>query len=115
MAAHSLNKVAMVAWLTVVLCSVLFLFIAICAPETTLVRDTRERDDSIRSIESSSDLRQLQRTATGLLQAGYATSATAMVFCHVTLATHLLIGVGAVITLMQVRRMRRQAQDTNAA
>jgi hypothetical protein len=93
-----------------------FFFIAISAPATTLVRNARERDERIRSVESSTDLRQVQGTATGLLQAGYATSDTAMILCRVFLGVLLLVGGGAVITLRQVRRTRRESHEhTNDA
>lgn len=93
------------------LCIAVFYFIAICAPETTLVSNARERDERIRSVESSSDLGKVQSTATMLLEAGYGTSYTAMILCRIFLGTLLFIIVGAVITLRQVRRIRRQSRE----
>jgi hypothetical protein len=106
-----LNTISAVAWLTLLLCAGMFLFTAICAPETALVSSASDRDERIRKIESSSDLRLVRGTATGLVQAGYATSSTAMVLCAAFLGTLVLVTVGAIITLVQIRWMRRQSHE----
>jgi len=115
MTSRALNTISTVAGLTLVLSVVLFFYIAICAPETVLVRNALDRDEGIRSVESTTDLRQVQGTATGLLQAGYATSKTAMVVCRVFLGALVLVGCGAVITLRQTSRIRRESHEDTTA
>jgi len=111
MISRALNTVSAVAWATVLLSIVVFLFVAVCAPETTLVRNVGERDERIQSIQTSGDLRQVQGAATSLLEAGYATSHTAMILCRLFLGTLLLAVGGAVVTLRQVRGIRKQSQE----
>ena len=116
MTPRALNTISAISWLTLLLCVALFFFIAFSAPETTLVSNSRDRDERIHSVESSTDLREVQGTATGLLRAGYATSDTAMILCRIVLGAFLFIIAGTVIILRQVGRIRRESHEhTNAA
>ena len=90
---------------------VVLLFVAICTPEAVLIQNTGERNARIQKIQSLSDLRQVQGAATGLVEAAYATSSTAFVLCYMFLGTLLLTITGSIITLRQVRRIRRESHE----
>ena len=113
MTSSAFKTISTVAWSTLYTAIVLLFFVAAFAPETRLVRNSRERDERIRSIESSDDLRQVQATATLLLHAGYATSSTASIICRVFLSALLISIIGSAITIWQLRRIRKGESQMN--
>jgi hypothetical protein len=112
MTPRSLNTLATVCWLTLLLSvAVLFLFL-LNTPEVTLYRDTAERDKAIRAIKEEADVSRLQQEATWRVSGGYATGATATLLCRVALVAQVLIISGAVVSLINVRRIRRAFDES---
>lgn len=107
----ALKAISVVAWSTLLGGIILFFFVAICAPETRLVGSPRERDERIHSLESSSELREVQGSASALLELGYLTSTTAMLLCRVFLGALSLSVIGSIVTLRQVSRIKRESND----
>ena len=80
-----------------------------------LYNSTIRRDEEIRSIKTETDVSRLQQMATMYVSAGYGTGATATVLCRVALGAELLIIAGSIVSLVQVRRIRRQLHETKSA
>jgi hypothetical protein len=111
MSSH-LKVLMTISWLTLFLCAAVFLFIAACAPNTVLVTNASARDESVRSIETSTDLRFVQQQATGLVHNGLFTSELSRMLCLLAISTLLLVMVGASISLVLIRRLRRQLSES---
>jgi hypothetical protein len=94
--------------------AVFFIF-ALYMPEVALFKNTSARDAAIQSIKSETVAGRLQQTASIYVSASYATGTTATVLCCIALGTLLLVSVGSVVGLIQVRRMEKLLSNaTNA-
>ena len=93
----------------------MLLYLAICAPKTVLVSTAQGRDESVRKTESSTDLRYVQQRAKELVQLGWVTSQQSLLLCRLAIGTLFLVMIGASISLIQIRRLRRQLSEATHA
>jgi hypothetical protein len=106
-----LKTLQIVSWLTFLLCTPVVLFIAISAANTVMMAGPEARDESVRTIESSTDLRYVQQRAVALIKGAAFTSRLSMFLCRLAVVTMLLVMVGAGISLIQIRRLRKQLNE----
>ena len=102
-----LKVLTTISWITLFLCAAVFLYVAICASNKLLVSNAHDRDEGVRGIESSADLRYVQQRAIGLVQSEWFTSRLSMLLSRLAIGTLLIVMVGASISLVQIRRLRR--------
>ena len=115
MSSH-IKVLATTSWLSLFLCAAVLLYLAISAPKTALVGTAAGRDESVRKTESSTDLRYVRQRAIELVQLGWVTSQQSLFLCRLAIGTLFLVMVGASISLVQIRRLKRQlSQTTHAA
>jgi hypothetical protein len=107
MAPNHPNKLAVVSWLTLSLAIVARLFFGLLTPEVALITTTSNRDAKIQSIKAETDIIRLQAEAEYLVAASYGTGTTATFLCRVALFTLLVVIVGSVVSLVQIRRLQR--------
>jgi len=112
MTSCSLNRLATIWWVTLLVCvAVLFIFLLL-TPEVALFGSTSERDAEIHSIKSETDASRLQKIAVMYVSVGYGTGTTATLLCRIALGTLLVVIAGSVTGLVQVRRIRRKLDET---
>src|SRR5262249_23257443 len=114
MSSH-IKVLATTSWLSLFLCAPVLLYLAISAPTTVLVSTAEGRDESVRKTESSTDLRYVRQRAKELVQLGWVTSQQSLWLCRLAIGTLFLLMVGASISLVQIRRLRRQLRETTRA
>ncbi len=94
--------------------AVLFLFL-LNTPEVALYSNSVERDKDIHSVKEEADVSRLQEQAKMYIEVCYATGATATLLCRVALVSQLIVIGGAVVGLIQIRRVRRYFQANESA
>jgi hypothetical protein len=114
MSSH-IKVLATTSWLSLFLCAAVLLYLAISAPNTVLESTVEGRDESVRKTESSTDLRYVQQRAIELVQLGWVTSQQSLLLCRLVIGTLFLVMVGASISLVQIRRLKRQLSETTRA
>jgi hypothetical protein len=87
---------------------VALLVFGLLTPEVALFTTTADRDRRIQSIKAETDIIRLQSDAEMLATASHGTGETATFLCRVAWFTMLVVIVGSVVTLVQVRRLRRE-------
>src|SRR6185503_18931572 len=95
-----LTKIAAAIWLMLAFAVVALLLFGLLTPEVALFRTTSDRDMKIQSIKAETDIIRLQAEAEMLVTASF--------LCRVAWFTLLGVVVGSVVTLVQVRRLRRE-------
>jgi len=102
-------KIAAIAsWGSLIVCFLVFVYIAISAPNTVLVNNAGDRDEKIREIRSSTDIGYLQERATMLILNGEFTSSLSMFLCRIALGTLLIAMICSGLILIQARKLRGQ-------
>ena len=108
MTSRSLTKIAAASWLALLL-SVASLFIfALLTPEVALFTTVSDRDAEIQSIKAETDISRLQQTAVNHVSASYGTGTTATLLCRIALVTLLVVIIGSISSLVQIRRLRKE-------
>lgn len=115
MASRSLNLLAVVWWIILLVSATVFLVFAWYTPQTGFFSSTSARDAEIQSIKSVTDIGLLQQKATLYVLTGYATGATKTFLCRIALGTLLLIIIGSVAGLFQLRWIRSHLSDSEDA
>jgi membrane protein insertase Oxa1/YidC/SpoIIIJ len=115
MASRSLNLLAVVWWIMLPVSMAAFFVFAWYTPQTGFFSSANARDAEIQSIKSVTDVGLLQQKAILYVLAGYATGATKALLCHIALGTLLLIIIGSVVGLVQLRWIRRHLSDSEDA
>jgi hypothetical protein len=108
MESKRLTKIAAAIWLMLAFAVVALLLFGLLTPEVALFRTTSDRDMKIQSIKAETDIIRLQAEAEMLVTASHGTGETATFLCRVAWFTLLGVVVGSVVTLVQVRRLRRE-------
>ena len=101
--------------MSLVVCALVSLYIALTAANTVLIPGTQYRDDRLREIRASTHTHYLQERAATLIQLVSFTGSLSMLLCRLALGALLVAIVCSGITIIQVRRLRRQLDDSNRA
>ena len=115
MASRSLNLLALIWWIILLVSAAVFFIFAWSTPQTGFFSSTGARDAEIQSIKSVTDIGLLQQKAMLYVLAGYATGATKTFLCRIALGTSLLIIIGSVAGLAQLRWIKRHLRDSEDA
>lgn len=108
MESKRLTKIAAASWLMLAVAVVALVLFALMTPEVALFRTTADRDTEIQSNKATTDINKLQAHAEMLATASHETGVTATFLCRVAWFTLLGVVAGSVVTLVQVRRLRRE-------
>lgn len=103
------------SWVSLVICALVFGYIALTAANTGLVSGAAERDQDIREVRASTDVHYLQERAATLIHLGSFTSSLSMLLCRLALGALLVAMICSGVTIVQARRLRRQLDDTKRA
>jgi hypothetical protein len=103
----SLNLLAAVWAVMLVVSAAVLLVFALLTPGVAFFGSAGARDAEIHSIKSVTDIGLLQNKAVLDVSEGYASSARATFLCHVALGALLFIIVNSVAGLLLVRWMKR--------
>jgi len=115
MTTNSFKITTTAAWISLLVCSLVFAYIAFTAVDTVLISGTKDRDDSVREVRSSTDIHYLQERAAGLIQLSAFTSSLSMLLCRFALGALLVAMICSGVVLVQIRRMRRRINETKNA
>jgi hypothetical protein len=100
------------SWASLVVCCLVFIYIALTAANTVLVSDKQERDHHVQEVRASTDTHYLQERAVSFIELGWFTSTLSMLLCRLALGALLVSMICSGITLVQVRRLRRQFNES---
>jgi len=103
----SLNLLAAVWWLTLLVSAAVLIVFAWHASDVTFFSSPGARDAEIQSIKSVTDVGLLQNKAVLDVSEGSASSATATFLCHIALGTLLFMIIGSIGGLLLTRWMKR--------
>jgi hypothetical protein len=106
MTPRSLNKLALILWIILLLSAVVFLILALLAPETQFL-DSKGRDNWMNLIKTTTDIERLRNIATNVVSLGWVTGGTAIWLCRLGLAAFFVVMVVSIVGLFHVRKMKR--------
>jgi hypothetical protein len=111
MTSRSFNKLTVILWINL-FCSVAFFLIF-----ALLIKDTQVNlGDWNDLIKNTTDIERLRNIAENVASFNQITVGTSIGLCHIAIGAFIIITVGAIIGLSQVRKMKKQmAQPPNAA
>jgi hypothetical protein len=112
---RSLNTVATICWLTLLLSAIVLFLFLLLTPEVAIIGSTSRRDEEIHSINAETNISIVQQMATTTLSASYGTGTTATMLCRVAIVVLLFVVIGSIISLVHVRRVRKQLRETKSA
>jgi len=104
-----IGKIRFASWTTILLCGTAAVYFAMAVPETELVRSS-ERDERIRKIEGTSDVRQLQNELKGLVMVGANTITTSKVLGCLSVFVFIVCIIGSSVTLRNARKLERDTK-----
>ncbi len=106
-----LKNISAALWVSYFLCAAVFLYLLVCAGNVVFVHSVQDRDKSIRDIQSSTDLRYVQERAVSLVKLGWYTGQMSMRLLLVAIGTLLVVLVCTIVSLLQIRRLRRKLNE----
>jgi hypothetical protein len=112
MTAHSLKKLSVVLWIILLLAATMFLVFLFLSAETQMFGDVNQRDSWSNLIKTATDIERLRNIADNLVSSGWATSDTAILLCRLASGAFLIIIIGSIVGLVQVRKMKRHLDST---
>jgi hypothetical protein len=115
MTTHSFKITTTAAWVSLVVCSLVFVYIAFTTADTVLINGAKDGDDSVHEVRSSTDIHYLQERAAGLIQLSAFTSSLSMLLCRLALGALLIAMICSGVDLVQIRKMRRRIDETQNA
>ncbi|HEY1663959.1 MAG TPA: hypothetical protein VGI03_16190 [Verrucomicrobiae bacterium] len=107
MTSRALNKLGIILWIILLLSAAVFLILALLAPETQFL-DSKGPDDWMYLIKTTTDIERLRNIAMNVVSFDWITGGTAIWLCRIAIGAFFIIMSGAVVGLLQVRKMKRQ-------
>ncbi len=114
MTPRSLKILAASSWSVLLLCVVVFFYLAIAIPNVISSSIINDRDKNVQEIRASTDLHEVQQIATWRTQEEAYISDSARMLLIISVVTLLLCMICSGISLFQIRRLRRELYDKSA-
>jgi hypothetical protein len=99
------------SWVSLIICAIVFVYIALAAANTVSISGAADRDAKVREVRASTDTQYLQERAAMLIQAGAFTSQLSMTLCRLSLGALLVAIICSGVTVVQARRVRREINE----
>ena len=115
MTSPSLKILTVCSWFALFLCAVVFFYLAIAIPNVISETIIKDEDKNVQQIRASTDLREVQQIATLRTQEDAYVTGSARTLLMISVVTMLLCMVCSGISLIQIRRLRRQLHEKDAA
>jgi hypothetical protein len=114
MTPRSLKILVASSWVGLLVCVLMFFYFAIAIPNVISERIIEDEDKDVQQIRSSTDLHEVQQIASWRTQEEAYISGSAGILLRIAVATFLLCGICASISLWQLRHLRRYLEEAKA-
>ena len=115
MTPRSLKILIAGSWAVLLVCVAAFFYFAIAIPNVVSQSVITDRDKNVQAIRASTDLHEVQQTATWRTQEEAYVMDSSRMLLIMSVAIFLLCGIWSVISLWQLRRLKKHLYDTKTA
>jgi ABC-type Fe3+ transport system permease subunit len=115
MTPRSLKILTGSSWVVLSVCTLVLLFLAVTIPNVISESIIKDCDKNVQEIRSSTDLHEVQQIATWRTQGEAYTSESARMLLIIAVVTLLLCMICSGVSLLQIRRLKKQLYDTKSA
>jgi hypothetical protein len=115
MTPRSLKILTGSSWVVLSVCTLVLLFLAVTIRNVISESIIKDCDKNVQEIRSSTDLHEVQQIATWRTQGEAYTSESARMLLIIAVVTLLLCMICSGVSLLQIRRLKKQLYDTKSA